>query len=440
VEEGLEDKMLGDLFRQKLEYGEVTPSPSLNTTIMRTVARREFFHFIPSRFNIWYAGAVLVAGTALTLILTSPPEQKIDEQIISIPSGKTITVTESGRSDNFSGVPESKPSTANPVKSGSRQIESKTASAETRLREEPSSGKSTSQASDQASLSQVSGTNVIPELTEDNNRLKGSIRSEHYIRASISQGCSPLKVSFSCLAVPCDSCSWLFGDGGFSKLKNPVWIFDVAGEYKVNLNVFSAGTKSVSSVIITVHPQPAARFEITPENAILPDDEISFHNYSDGAEKYIWDFGDGITSDLPEPHHLYRKSGNYNVRLIAISEHGCTDSVVVENAFPESGYFIEFPNAFIPNENGPSGGFYSTRSDESSQIFHPVFSGIGSYQLRIFNKGGALLFESNDISYGWDGYYKGSLCDPGVYIWKVRGNYLNGDPFTKMGDITLLKN
>ena len=35
---------------------------------------------------------------------------------------------------------------------------------------------------------------------------------------------------------------------------------------------------------------------------------------------------------------------------------------------------------------------------------------------------------------------KGQLSEPGVYIWKVRGSYLNGDTFIKMGDITLLKN
>jgi hypothetical protein len=50
------------------------------------------------------------------------------------------------------------------------------------------------------------------------------------------------------------------------------------------------------------------------------------------------------------------------------------------------------------------------------------------------------VFESNDVNIGWDGYYKGQFSDPGVYIWKVRGNFINGEPFTLMGDVTLLKN
>ena len=62
------------------------------------------------------------------------------------------------------------------------------------------------------------------------------------------------------------------------------------------------------------------------------------------------------TSELFEPVHRYDKFGNYNVTLKAFSENGCYDSLVVYNALSGSEYFIEFPNAFIPDPNGPSGG------------------------------------------------------------------------------------
>ena len=197
---------------------------------------------------------------------------------------------------------------------------------------------------------------------------------------------------------------------------------------------------SVSSEIITVHPRPVARFEISPENAIIPDDEIIFHNFSSDAVRFSWDFGDGNNSDLFEPRHKYRKFGTYSVALIVASGYGCSDSLIITDAFSGSGYYIDFPNAFIPNPNGPSNGNYSLKSDENAQVFHPVFTGVSEYQLRIFSRRGILLFESNDINIGWDGYFKGQLCEPGVYIWKVRGNFINGGSFTKMGDVTLLKN
>ncbi|MBI5009297.1 MAG: gliding motility-associated C-terminal domain-containing protein, partial [Bacteroidia bacterium] len=124
----------------------------------------------------------------------------------------------------------------------------------------------------------------------------------------------------------------------------------------------------------------------------------------------------------------------------AINEYGCSDSILVLNAFAGSKYFIEFPNAFIPNPDGPSTGLYSPKSDEMAEVFHPVYTGVTEYQLKIFSKMGILIFESNDINIGWDGYIQGQLSNTGVYIWKVRGKYRNGETFTKMGDVTLLKN
>jgi hypothetical protein len=50
-----------------------------------------------------------------------------------------------------------------------------------------------------------------------------------------------------------------------------------------------------------------------------------------------------------------------------------------------------------------------------------------------------MVFESNDLDIGWDGYYKGQMCSPGVYIWKARGSWRNGQPIVESGDVTLLK-
>ncbi len=112
----------------------------------------------------------------------------------------------------------------------------------------------------------------------------------------------------------------------------------------------------------------------------------------------------------------------------------CTVSDVVN----DDGLFLRFPNAFVPNTAGPTGGYYNQRTDEQNQVFHPIASGVDSYNLKIYSKAGMLVFESNDPAMGWDGYYKGQLCGPGVYVWKVRGTYRNGQPIIMAGDVTLI--
>lgn len=437
MEETREDKILSDLFRNKLENAEVTPSPEAGAGIMRRTGRREFLRFNPARMNIWYVAAVAAVGTVLALILSSSPENEIKNPPesqpaeINIESGNVVIsqTVPAIREKEINNTPEHTGKTAQTAASG-KDNSMKTGVTGT-------AGPLNKETADIQKVNALPGTKVLPAALSENNQLKNN-RTGSLIKASALSGCLPLKVSFM-QSSQCDSCRWSFGDGGFSSRKNPDWIFDTAGEFRVSLTVFSEGKGIQSSIVINVHPKPIARFDINPENAVIPGDEITFRNYSEGAEKYMWYFGDGSGSENYEPHHEYKKYGNYSVTLVAISEYGCCDSLILKNAFPRSGYFIEFPNALIPNENGPSGGYYSQTSDEASQIFHPSYSGVTEYQLRIFSKRGILIFESNDISYGWDGYYKGQLCEPGVYIWKVRGNFMNGEQFIKMGDLTLLK-
>lgn len=444
LKETSEDKMLRDLFRQKLENEEVIPSPAVSKHLMRKLGRREFLRFNPARFNIWYAGGIAVAGAALAIIITLDPgkNKRADQNNVNALKIQESAIT------NDQNLNTQQSQTRNP---GEKIIT-------TGINKNKSSGKpSIANNNSTKQNNQIKGNLVsapsgvistrpeeglLHETGADRNKLQGGTKlTGNLIGSSVTEGCTPLKVRFINRDNLCDSCRWTFGDGGYSTEKDPEWLFDLPGEYNVMLQAYgSNGRLTVSSEKITVHPRPVARFEITPENAILPNDEIAFHNFSSDAVRYGWDFGDGNNSDLFEPRHQYRKFGKYSITLIAISEFGCSDSIIVTNAFSGLGYNIDFPNAFIPNPNGPSSGYYSSKSDEGAQVFHPVFTGVSDYQLRIFSRRGILLFESNDINIGWDGYFKGQLCDPGVYIWKVRGNYINGEPFTKMGDITLLKN
>jgi len=49
---------------------------------------------------------------------------------------------------------------------------------------------------------------------------------------------------------------------------------------------------------------------------------VALGNYE---KKWLWDFGDGKTSTLQNPAHLYTTAGNYNVVLTATDNNGCPD-------------------------------------------------------------------------------------------------------------------
>ncbi|MCX6327650.1 MAG: PKD domain-containing protein [Bacteroidia bacterium] len=433
-----------ELFRQKLENAEIVPDALVGTKLMSKLTRREFLRFYPARFNIYYLGGILVAGITAAFILSSgilnsdqlapsnlPGERiKTDStEYLNVPVEQSVTQKSDKLSENAT------ESIKNKVISRPK-VESKMEPAQ---KSEPRENTSVIPAGVNDSFSK---RGLFSESSADKNKLQGRFRTDEILfEPSDTEGCAPLKIRFYNKLTDYDSCRWTFGDGGSSSKKNPEWIFDVEGEYKVVLKVFgSDGLLAISSTIVTVYPKPLARFEISPEKVVLPDDEIRFLNYSADAVKFNWDFGDGSSSELFEPLHRYTKFGNYNIRLKVSSEYGCSDSLVVLNAFSGSAYFIDFPNAFVPNPEGPTGGFYSSKSDEAAQVFHPVFSGVSEYQLKIFSKLGIIIFESSDINIGWDGYFKGQLSNSGVYIWKVRGNFRNGEPFIKMGDVTLLRN
>lgn len=149
---------------------------------------------------------------------------------------------------------------------------------------------------------------------------------------------------------------------------------------------------------------------------------------------------DKQASELSRHVRMHNAGDNDDMHQVEALQQESHEILHLPDLSAGSGNYIKFPNVFFPNLNGPSGGYYSSFSDASATVFHPVSSGVSEYRLRIFSKSGILIFESDDINSGWDGYYKGQLCLQGVYIWNVNGRFINGEPFTMMGDLTLLKN
>jgi len=222
---------------------------------------------------------------------------------------------------------------------------------------------------------------------------------------------------------------WKFGDGRTSSENNPNHIYDTAGTYTVTMYAYNPGTcNGVDSMTetIKVEATPIANFRHDP---IIPvtNEPINFTNLSQRATSWVWDFGDNTftTLETPEPK-FYRRTGTYRVCLQALNKVGCSDTLckyVDADVYP----LADLPKAFSPNGDG------------ENDILYVRGAGIETMDLKIYNRWGELVFESADISIGWDGKYKGTEAPVEAYGFVLNVTFVDGTTFNKKGNVTLLR-
>lgn len=260
---------------------------------------------------------------------------------------------------------------------------------------------------------------------------------------SNTDGCPPFKVNFTKTTVEKYPFKWVFGLSDSTSVKeNPSFTYPAPGTYTAKLIVTAPDGKEVSKQkTITVHELPKVNFEIVPAEVYIPGQSLRCYNYSDKGNNYVWDFGDGETSQDFNPEHTYRDSGLYAIKLVVSTANQCKDSLIIHNGVHVMEKSrIKFPTAFTPNLNGSSNGQYN-KNDFSNDVFYPIvlMGDLREYHLEIYNRWGVLLFKSDDINVGWDGYYQGRLLMQDVYIYRCSGIYNDGKRFSLIGDVLLMR-
>lgn len=243
--------------------------------------------------------------------------------------------------------------------------------------------------------------------------------------ATQDQYCSPVIGVFTNTSPSTGNCLWVFDNGLTVGDCGPVTqTFSQPGVYGAKLTITSANgcvTSLYQNPMVIVEANPTASFIPHPVVFEITNPVVTFDNQSNGATTYEWDFGDnGASSTQFEPFYKYPEEvASYVVILIAYSEHGCSDTAQYSVRAEEDLLF------YVPNAYTPDG-------DEFNNVFKPIFtSGFDpfDYNLLIFNRWGELVFESNNVAFGWDGIYNatGKMCQDGTYIWKIEFKTLKND-------------
>ncbi|HIP31454.1 MAG TPA: T9SS type B sorting domain-containing protein, partial [Crocinitomicaceae bacterium] len=189
-----------------------------------------------------------------------------------------------------------------------------------------------------------------------------------------------------------------------------------------------------ATVVVGTMPQTEASFTMSSTTITTIDNEIEFINNSTNASVYIWTISgpDGYSETYNEEdinHTFPTDTGSYLICLTAINPTGCTD-VICRTINVQEGEVLYVPNTFTPD------------GDEFNQTFRAYASGIDIYdfEMLIFNRWGEVIWESHDVSVGWDGTFHGRMVQDGMYNWKITFKDLyNDDRKTHYGHVNIMR-
>ena len=271
---------------------------------------------------------------------------------------------------------------------------------------------------------------------------------------TVDSGCTPVTADFSVFNITRPDLNqfsvrydWDFGNGQNSTDSAPQGIvFTDEGAYNVRVTVTNNSGNCATTeedTLIRVFPIPVASFSSDPDyytTVALPKFNFtSTSSISNGSiDSTIWDFDyydivysfPNAESTETNPSFAYGEdTTEYTVQLIVISDNGCKDTASkVVKIGPDITVYI--PSAFSPDGAGPN----------INNKFFVSAQGYINFNLKIFNRWGEKLFESNHPeSEPWDGTYQGEPVQQDVYMYYARVIGFDGEEYEYSGTVTLIR-
>lgn len=176
------------------------------------------------------------------------------------------------------------------------------------------------------------------------------------------------------------------------------YLFTSPGTYNISLRVTTDnGCQATATHTATVSPLPVILFDF---NGACEGKSIGFINNSInqvGTISYVWDFGDGETSDAVNPAHSYPGPGTYTVELTGSNSYGCESSTtrdITIYAAPIAGFTSTdvcygdetvFTNTTSSNGTAVAAYFWDFGDNEGASIINPAhtYDAPGTYAVQL---------------------------------------------------------
>jgi PKD repeat protein len=221
------------------------------------------------------------------------------------------------------------------------------------------------------------------------------------ITGTPSYGIAPLSVTFASMVAGGTSpyhYDWSFGDGGSSGLQEPTHTYNSPGSFNAKLTVSDDHNRSVNDTFtITAYPPLAVSIGTDKTSGSVPLAVSFTSDVSGGSGGYtfLWNFGDGGSSTLPNPTHTITSQGKFTVTLVVHDSKMNTESasMVIETTGPQITVTVSGSPAsgaaplsvsFTSTVTGGSGGYsYEWIFGDGSTSNEPnptyVYASPGSY-------------------------------------------------------------
>jgi gliding motility-associated-like protein len=151
--------------------------------------------------------------------------------------------------------------------------------------------------------------------------------------------------------------------------------------------------------------------------------------WAEGAADYEWSPMEYLecgycqyTTARPAETTIYCVTG--------VSEFGCRDTACLKIEVEEFCETFFIPNAFAPELGG----------NENNDVFKMYGEDcFDKVKLMVFDRWGAVVFETDNFEDSWDGNFRGKPLNSGVYVYYLEATLLNGKSFNKKGNVTLIR-
>ena len=203
--------------------------------------------------------------------------------------------------------------------------------------------------------------------------------------------------------------TYLWQDGSSSATYSVL----VTGEYRVMVSL--GGCAATDSVFVSYHSAP--HFTLGGNEFICEGEQIQLHGDTDSAFTFRWQDGSAQSTYPVQAPGLYS--------LTETNACGSfTDSALVSVGSCK----LHMPSAFSPDNNGDNDLF---------RVKYPF--PVSSFEFIIFNRWGQKVFETTDISKGWDGKLNGVDQPIGAYVWMIYCTTQNNQKESAKGTVVLIR-